>query len=403
MIIPSADREADSTSLPEAAVIIGGGIGGLTLANALQAVGMRFELYEQAGELTEVGAGIGLTRGVLDLYDAIGLGDDLRSHGTPIHYLCLADRHLNVRRRMRASHEAICIHRAALIDVLKSRLSNAHIHLGKKATAVNSQRHHAEISFQDGSAITSACVVAADGINSAVRTQLFPEIQVRYIDQTIWRGITRMEVPDVFAESYIEIWDERLRFLTVPYGDSIFWLAVQAAPPGQKDDPTTVREDLLELFDGWHPALKDMIRNSESLIRNDMADLGTAPRPWHHNRVVFLGDAIHATTPNLAQGGCQAIEDAVCLALSLKSFPSDLGRAFDTYQRLRQKKVDFVVRTSWNIGKAAHTRNPLVHHLYRAILERAPAGLIRRQERFLSNLDYLTEVDPTGIVRSSAA
>lgn len=402
MIMPSAHGDTDSASLAEPVVIIGGGIGGLTLANALHAIGIRFELYEQAGTLTEVGAGIGLTRGVMDLYDAIGLGDDLRGHGTPVHYLCLTDRHLKVRRKLRASSEAVCIHRAALIDVLKSRLPEEHIHLGKKAAAVDSQRHRAEVKFHDGSAVSSTCVVAADGIHSAVRQQLFPEIEVRYIDQTIWRGITRMEVPDVFAESYIEIWGERLRFLTVPYGDSIFWLAVQAAPPGQKDDPLTVKQDLLGLFEGWHPTLKDLIRNSESLIRNDMADLGTAPRPWHHNRVVFLGDAIHATTPNLAQGGCQAIEDAVCLALSLKSFPSDLGRAFETYQRLRQKKVDFVVRTSWNIGKAAHTRNPLVHHLYRAILERAPAGLIRRQERFLSDLDYLQEVDPTGIVRSSA-
>jgi 2-polyprenyl-6-methoxyphenol hydroxylase-like FAD-dependent oxidoreductase len=161
-----------------------------------------------------------------------------------------------------------------------------------------------------------------------------------------------------------------------------------------------VKHQLLETFRNFHPALKDLIRNTGSLLRNDMADLGTHERSWHHNRVVFLGDSAHATTPNLAQGGCQAIEDAVCLALCLSASDADPEAAYERYQRLRQKKVSFVVDTSWKFGKAAHSRNPLVHYLYRAMLEYAPAPLLVKQERFLSDISYLRAVDSAGLLKA---
>ncbi len=370
----------------------------MTLANALQRVGIGFELYEQAPELTEVGAGIGLTDGVMRLFDALGLGDDLRARGTSVQHLVLADKRLSVRRKLPVRGEAICVHRADLIDVLKSRLPSSQIRLSKRVVGVQSLPDRAQLDFEGGDSVSASCVVAADGINSVVRASLFPQIAVRHIGQTIWRGVTCIEVPPLLATSYIEIWDERLRYLTVPYDGRMFWLAVKPAPPGELDDPSTVKRELLELFGDFHPILQDLIRHSDGIIRNDMADLGTEPRRWFHNRVGFLGDAIHATTPNLAQGGCQAIEDAVCLALCLKSFPADLHEAYVSYQRLRQKKTDFVVRTSWRFGKAAHSRNPITHYLWRALLERSPDAVLYRQERFLNDLSYLAEVDTGGVV-----
>ncbi len=387
-------------SFPPEVTIIGGGIGGLTMANALQRVGIDFDLYEQAPELTEVGAGIGLSKGALDLLDALGLGAEVRAKGNPVKKIYLADKQLNVRRKLPANYTGFCIHRALLIDILKSKLPPEKIHLSRRVTDVRSHPDQAEICFSDGTSISSRCTVAADGINSLVRSRLFPEVGIRYIDQTIWRGITRMEVPELLVDSYIEVWDEGLRFLTVPINsEETFWLAVKPAPPGIRDDPATIRDELLELFRSFHPVFRDLIRGSQSFLRNDMGDLGSVDRPWHHHRIVFLGDSIHATTPNLAQGGCQAIEDALCLALCLKSHPSDLEQAFRTYQRLRQDKVAYVVKTSWRLGVAAHSRNPLLYHLGRAMLEYSPAALLARQERFLSDLAYLQEVDPAGVLR----
>jgi 2-polyprenyl-6-methoxyphenol hydroxylase-like FAD-dependent oxidoreductase len=381
---------------PPEVTILGGGIGGLTMANALQRVGIGFDLHEQAAELTEVGAGIGLSQGALALLDMLGLGESARAKGRAIRSIHLADRRLRIRRTLPPGYDGICIHRAALIELLRSRLPAERIHLSSRVTDVRSHADRAEVRFADGRSVVSPCVVAADGIHSVARRTLFPEIPIRYIDQTIWRGISRVDVPAMLRDSYVEVWDQGLRFLTVPIGEEeTFWLAVKPAPPGGSDDPATVRSDLLELFRDFHPVFLELIRASAGFLRDDMADLGPpARRPWHHHRVAFVGDSIHATTPNLAQGGCQAMEDAVCLALQLRSRPADLEGAFRAYQRLRRRKVGFVVNTSWRFGVAAHSRNPLVHHAARMVLERSPDFLLLRQERFLSDVSYLGAMPP---------
>jgi 2-polyprenyl-6-methoxyphenol hydroxylase-like FAD-dependent oxidoreductase len=374
--------------------ILGGGIGGLTMANALQRVGIPFQLYEQAPELTEVGAGIGMSHGALQLLDMLGLGEEARRRGSPVRSICLADRRLNIRRRLPANYSGLCIHRAQLIDLLKLRLPEERIHLSSRVESVRSAPDRAEIRFVDGNMVPSSCVIAADGINSVPRRSIFPHIDVRWINQTIWRGISPVPLPPPLRDSYVEVWDEGLRFLAVPIGATdTFWLAVKPAPPGERDDPLTVRDDLLGLFRNFHPLFLELIRQSRNFLRDDMGDLGSpAGRPWHHHRVVFIGDAIHATTPNLAQGGCQAMEDAVCLAGCLAGARDDLAGAYRRYQQLREKKVAFVVNTSWGFGVAAHSRNPVRHRMYRALLEYAPAALLARQERFLSDVEYLSHL-----------
>ena len=366
------------------------------MANALQKAGIDFDLYEQAPELTEVGAGIGLSNGALKLMGMIDLESEIREKSYPIKKMYFADKQLNIRRKLPTDSPGVCIHRAILIDILKSRLPVDKIHLSRKVTDIQSRADHAKIHFDDGESIESSVVIAADGIHSAVRRSLYPEIEIRYINQTIWRGITRVKEPGMMGEGYIEVWDEGLRFLTIPYNsEEMFWLAVKPAPPGLQDNPNEIKNELLELFQNFHPTFKDLIRNSGKIIRNDMNDLGLPDRPWSHNRVVFIGDSIHATTPNLAQGGCQAIEDAVCLSLCLKANSSDPEKAFHLYQNLRQKKVSSIVDTSWKFGVAAHSRNPLKHYLFRAILEYGPAYFLKKQEYFLNDISYLDDIDKT--------
>ena len=374
--------------------IIGGGIGGLTMANALQKAGIDFDLYEQAPELTEVGAGIGLSNRALKLMDMLDLEDEIRAKSIPVKQMYLADKQLHIRRILPTDSPGVCIHRAILIDILKSRLPADKIHLSRKVADIESNTDHAKIHFDDGESTISSVVIAADGIHSVVRRSLYPDIEIRYIHQTIWRGITHVEEPGILSDAYIEVWDEGLRFLTVPYNSKeIFWLAVQPAPPGLQDNPDEVKNELLELFQNYHPTFKKLIQNSGKIIRNDMNDLGSPDRPWSHNRVVFIGDSIHATTPNLAQGGCQAIEDAVCLSLCLKANSTGPEKAFQTFQELRQKKVSSIVDTSWKFGVAAHSRNPFKHYLFRAILEYAPASFLEKQEKQLNDISYLNDID----------
>jgi 2-polyprenyl-6-methoxyphenol hydroxylase-like FAD-dependent oxidoreductase len=374
----------------EKVAIIGGGIGGLTLANALHHHDIPFDLYEQSPELTEVGAGIGLSEAPIRILDEMDLGNMLRKQGSRVREVYMPDKNLKVRRHITVNSEMVCIHRARLIDILKSRLPKTSIHLNKKAVSIQAGENQNTVTFEDGQSITSKCTAAADGINSELRRQIFPEIKVRYINQTIWRGISEAPMPQNFGPAYLEIWDEGLRFLVIHINDSeIFWLGVKPEEPGGKDNPDTVREDLLKLYQNFHPELKELIRTSKNVLRSDMADLGTAHRPWFKSRLVFIGDAIHATTPNFAQGGCQSIEDAWCLAKCLKKFGSDYSTAFETYQGLRETKVMKIVKDSWTFGKAAHSGNPLFHYGYRLLLTKAPEFVLRKQEAFLNDMSYL--------------
>ena len=364
------------------------------MANALQKAGIDFDLYEQAPELTEVGAGIGLSNGTLKLMDMLDLEDEIRANSFHIKHMYIADKQLNIRRKLPTDSPGVCIHRAMLMDILKSSLPGNKIHLSKKVTDIQSYPDYARIHFDSGESITSPVVIAADGIHSIVRKSLYPEVYIRYINQTIWRGITNVENPGIMGDAYIEVWDEGLRFLTIPYNsEEMFWLAVKPAPPGLLDKPEELKNELLHLFQNFHPTFKNLIQHSGKIIRNDMNDLGSPDRPWHHNRIVFIGDSIHATTPNLAQGGCQAIEDAVCLSLCLKENPSDPVHAFQKNQELRQKKVSFIVKNSWKFGVAAHSKNPFKHYLFRGLLEYAPAFFLKKQENYVNDISYLNNID----------
>jgi 2-polyprenyl-6-methoxyphenol hydroxylase-like FAD-dependent oxidoreductase len=378
---------------PTPVTIIGGGIGGLTLANSLAQFNIPFQLYEQAPELTEVGAGIGLSLASLQILDNLGLGNDVRKAGARIRNVYMPDKQLNIRRKISVSSETICIHRARLIDILKSRLPVSSIHLSKKVSAIEASENESVINFSDDTRISAAFTVAADGIHSVIRQKLLPHIEVRYINQTIWRGISDRQLPEPYRNSFLEIWDQGLRFLAIPLDRTqTQWLAVKNELPGGEDNPETLREDLLELFSDFHPAMTDLIRTSKNFLRNDMNDLGTLKRPWYINRVVFLGDSIHATTPNLAQGGCQAIEDAWCLALCMDEYGTEYRKAFQAYQNVRISKVMNIVKTSWTFGKAAHSKNPLFHYGYRGILTHAPEFFLRKQESFLNDLGYLNKI-----------
>ncbi len=374
-------------------IIIGGGIGGLTLANALLHMGIPFELYEKAPELTDVGAGIGLSHAPLTIFDSLGIGNEVRknsAHATSVYF---PDKNLKIRGQVTPQSETVCIHRAKLIEILKKNLPEKHIHLSHTLEKIEVGEYESTLLFENGTQIQASRVVAADGINSVIRQQIFPEISIRYINQTIWRGITDTILPEPFQNSYLEIWDESLRYLAIPINNTqTCWLCVQKAAPGGKDNPNTVRDDLLQLFRNFHPLLKELIQKTNNVIRNDMGDLGTRDRSWFKNGLVFLGDAIHATTPNLAQGGCQAIEDAWCLTNCLAKYPDDTTKAYSVYEKLRKPKAMKIVSDSWLIGVAAHSRNPILHYGLRAIINHSPAFVLRKQEALLNDLSYLQKI-----------
>jgi 2-polyprenyl-6-methoxyphenol hydroxylase-like FAD-dependent oxidoreductase len=374
-------------------IIAGGGIGGLAMANSLQLHGLDFDLYEQAPHLTEVGAGIGMSKSALDILEKIGVSEKVKQSGSFIKYACLKDENLNLIRELPVELDSICIHRARLIEILGENIPAGKVHLNKRIQSIEETTEFVNVCFEDGTTAQAQCIIVADGINSFIRKKCMPEIRIRYANQVIWRGITKIKLPEYYNNRFVEVWSNSKRFLFVPMDSAnVFWLAVKQVKPGGKDNTGTIKNDLLKDFSNFNPIVKDLIGKSENFIRNDIADLGSNTRTWFKNRTVFIGDAIHATTPNLAQGACQAIEDAYILSRCLKAYFPDLLKAFGTYQSLREDKAMFVVNTSWRLGKMAHTNNPLLQYAFKKFWQLAPARVFKTQEQKINDLSYAEKI-----------
>jgi len=368
--------------------IIGGGIGGLALANALQREGIDFKIFEQAPRLTEVGAAISISKAALDILERFGYRVQITNAGHETRNFHISDKNLKIIRVTSTESPVTIIHRAKLIDILVSNLPKEKIHLNSKLTEIRNETDFCDLSFSNGLTLRSGCTAIAEGIHSVSRSQMFPAIKIRYSGQAIWRGITSVRVPGQYHQTYTEIWYDKKRFLFVPMDSTtMFWLAIKNAEIGGEDDPRTIRDELLREYKDFHPLVKELLINSENFIRSDLADLGTGKRKWYQDKIVFTGDAIHATTPNLAQGGCQAIEDAYCLALLMKKSNRDFSEIFPLYQSLREKKVSFIVNTSWRFGKMAH--HPVLSGMARYFLRYIPTRSVMSLEKKLNDLSYL--------------
>ncbi|UZJ32601.1 FAD-dependent monooxygenase [Streptomyces endophytica] len=205
--------------------------------------------------------------------------------------------------------------------------------------------------------LSADLVVAADGIHSAVRRAVFPGHPApRYAGFTAWRFV--VPAPDGVRGVAHETWGPGGVWGTVPLaGGRIYAYATAAVPAGGRavDDE---RAELLRRFGAWHhpvPALLDAVGPAE-VLRNDVYTAATPPPAFHHGRVALLGDAVHPMTPNLGQGGCQAVEDAVVLAHEAAP-DADLGAALAAYTRQRLPRTMEVVRRAERIGRLSTWRS----------------------------------------------
>lgn len=364
-------------------IIIGGGIGGLSLANTLQNRGIDYEVYEAAKQLSPKGAGIMLAINAMLIYQDIGLAQILQSKGHQLEEAHITNHQLSPINSMPLSTfaeelgaQSIAIHRADLIQILYQSLNPTKVFTGKSAQFITQNEHQAEVHFQDDSYTTADLIVGADGIHSAIRQQLFPDVQKRYLGQTCWRGVADFQLSRVFQNQLFEAWgpNGRLAFVALN-ARQVYWYAVQEAEAGQKDNPKTIKKILIENFKNYAGPGQQLIEQTTEILRNDIYDLKT-PKVWHQKRTVLLGDAIHATSPNLGQGGGQAIEDAHILAYYLAQ-AADLPQALEQYEKHRFPKAKKITEQSRRFGQLAHLNHPFWQKTRDQLMRHLPARLSR--------------------------
>lgn len=370
-------------------LIAGGGIGGLTAGIALRRAGFEVRVFERAPEIGAVGAGLTIQSNAILALRQIGLDRDVIASGqvlaaasvrTPdgrvISQADLAD----VGRAVGAP--AVAIHRATLQRLLLDALGADSVETGRDVQRYEARADGVSVTFQDGGREDGALLIGADGIRSAVRAQMLGDGEPLYAGYTCWRGVTRDGGPPLpVIQETTETWGRGRRFGIVPIERGrVYWFATLNAPPDSRDEPGRVRAAVEHLFAAWHPPVLDVLAATpeEAILHNDILHRLPAPR-WVDGRVALLGDAAHPMTPNLGQGACQAIEDAVILANCLAPNATDPIQALQTYQDRRKARADSFVVAALRLGRLVQIESAPGRWVRDRLLALTPESVARGQ------------------------
>ncbi|HZC05774.1 MAG TPA: FAD-dependent monooxygenase, partial [Ktedonobacterales bacterium] len=346
-------------------LIAGAGIGGLVAAIGLRRTGADVTVFERADELVEVGSGLTLWANAITALRQIGCGDLLESVGKTERL----SRILSWRGKTLAEAPAealtkrfgalmVGVHRAELQAALLGELGPGIVRTGATCTGFHQDDTHVWAHLADGDEVMGDLLIGADGLRSAVRAQLFGAAPPNYAGYTAWRGVVQ-SAPEQWAEGMVtESWGAGRRFGMVPLSNErMYWFATLNTPAGGHDKPGGRKRELLDLFARWHDPIPAIIAATDeaTILRNDIYD-----RPplatWSQGRVTLLGDAAHPMTPNMGQGACQAIEDAVVLTKRL-GLDNTVAAVLQSYETRRLKRANDIVRQSLRLGQVGQLEN----------------------------------------------
>jgi 2-polyprenyl-6-methoxyphenol hydroxylase-like FAD-dependent oxidoreductase len=247
---------------------------------------------------------------------------------------------------------SVGIHRADLQARLADAAGRDHIRLGVTCVGFEADADSVTARFADGREERGDLLVGADGLRSAVRRQLLGDEKPRYAGYTAWRGVALIDRPEVPLGSTFLATGRGAQVGMLPIGmGRTYWFATANVPEGESDPPGGHRAALLARFRDWYPAFPAAVEATaeEAILRNDIVDRPPVTN-WGTGRVTLLGDAAHPTTPNLGQGACMALEDAVVLARCLEAI-ADVPAGLRAYELARQPRTAMVTNQSWQVGK----------------------------------------------------
>lgn len=416
------------------AIIIGAGIGGLTAGIALQRVGFNVVVLERAKELQEVGSGLPLWTNALRALQKLGLGDELERIGVSVTAGSISTWRGDVLVDLsteellkRLGTISTVVHRAELHATLLKAFGAEKVRLG--ATCVGFTQDSACVCARlaDGEEVCGDILIGADGIHSVVRAQLFGMQKPRYAGYTCWRGVADIDGTglETWAWGHGGREGKGYQFGITPMTNKrAYWFAQLYTPEGMPDKACGRKSEVLELFHDWHDPILMVIQatKEEHILRNDVYEHKHL-RHWSRGRVALLGDAAHAMTPNLGQGACQAIEDAVVLAgclecgqrgewpegglrgsyregeqrvgtspigangrLAIRAGGSMAGAspartfqdALRLYERRRSRRANRIAGLARHVGEVVQLENGLLSGLRDAVVKRLPVNVLLR-------------------------
>ncbi len=375
--------------------IIGGGIGGLTTAIALQKRGFTgVTLYEAAPEIRAIGAGILLAANAMTIFDRLGIAEQIRVAGNVLESVNIANHHGKILSKVDLSkiiqkygNGTVSIHRGKLQQILLENVGKNTVLQGKRLKSLKNTEGGTLLDFEDNTTAEADIIIGADGIHSVVRSQMMGDIPLRYSGQTCWRGIITMKLDNPKAS--VEMWGTHggLRACVSQVSETeVYWYVTLKHAADLKLSAATTKPFLLNSVSEFNSSIQKAVQltDSQDILHNDLNDFKPI-KTWYKDNIVLIGDAAHATTPNLGQGACQAIEDAFSLANCLADTPS-VQMAFQQFQNARITKTTFVVNTSYQLGQLNNIGGFFGYRLRNLLMTLAPNSVAEKQ------FDYLFSV-----------
>lgn len=377
-------------------MIIGAGVAGLTCAIAFESLGLDFCLFEKSAELKGIGAGFGLAANAMRALEILGLREEVEQIGYYINNYNILDQKGNVlaapdTKSISAQYQQqnFAIHRADLHLYLLSKVKSSNYSLGKQAIRFEkTAQGEIDVFFADGTVHRAKYLILADGIKSPLRQQLLPSSTPRYAGYTCWRAT--IDNSTIQLNEGSETWGKAGRFGMTPLiKNRIYWYACINSSPNNPTYKNFKVTDLAEHFKNYHPLIPKILSqtNDKDLLWNDILDI----RPLRHlayDSILLIGDAGHATTPNMGQGACQALEDVAILADELKS-NKNVKEAFLKFEKRRIQRTTYITNTSKLIGEVAQWENPFLISVRNMLLKNIPPKLSQKSLQKLLSTDFM--------------
>jgi len=379
-------------------IVVGGGIGGLSLARELVMAGFSVVVLERAPKLGTVGAGIIMNPNAMRVLEANGLAPCVRSRSSP--YLARDTFDHRGRRLATLDHRPLhadgrlavgaLLHRAHLQECLYEGLPAGTVHFDTRIRALDAGPDGVRVATENGETFVGDVLIGADGIRSTVRTRFFGPNEPTYLGYRSHRFV----VPNRDGlEHFTEFLGRGRRVGLVPVGGGQLYVWTTFNSPRESrawglESVDALRASFGEFTDSRVRRAFGALTSTESVVCTDIEEVQQAA--WTRGRVALLGDAAHALTPNMGQGAGMAMEDAVVLAEELamasrgeKPVPAALA----SYVARRQRRVETVVRLSRQVGEEGQLSGALACWLRNRRVRRAgrvPARTDAALERLLA-------------------
>jgi len=351
--------------------IIGAGMGGLTTGIALKKFGHKVTIYEQAEKILPVGAAISLWSNGVKCLNYLGLTEQVAKLGGQMDQLAYIDGLTGDTMTQfsllplieEVGQRPYPVARADLQNMLMDEFGREDIQLGKKMIELQEQEDGVLVKFADGTEIKTDLLIGADGTHSITRAYVLGEqVSRRYAGYVNWNGLVEISEKLTPADQWTTFVGQGKRVSLMPVADGKFYFFFDVPlPVGLENNRAEYKTLLKQYFEGWCAPVQHLIDalDEQKTNRVEIHDIEPFAQ-FYKGRVVIVGDAAHSTTPDIGQGGCQAMEDAIYLARSLQINTLGLEDALKRYQNKRNERANELVLRARKRCDVTHMKDEAV-------------------------------------------